>query len=120
MINKAIGKVKKMLQYLKHGNRSTFDLKIIQGLFEEYVSDSEEEDNINRALNTEEEFKEFYSFVPPPPDDPKRIARGSIVDKFDLTSLRNLYKKEDGIISIGGHTKTEYSRSPDLKKYDSK
>jgi hypothetical protein len=33
---KTKAKVKKMLQYLKHGNRTTFDLKIVQGLFEEY------------------------------------------------------------------------------------
>lgn len=97
----AIDKVKRMLQYLRHGNRTTFDLKIIQGLFEEYVSDSDEEIKVKRAMDTEEERQEFYSLALPPAPEPRKKQFNSKLgagDLFDLTSLRNLYNKEDGLI----------------------
>ena len=119
---KSVDKVKRMLKYLRHGNRTTFDKKIIQGLFEEYVSDSDEEVQENRVMDTEEEYKEFYSLALPlaadgrrasemrPPTEmrsPSELRRKQfntriIGDKvIDISSLKKLYEKEDGIASIG-------------------
>ena len=100
-------KVDKMLKYLQHANRTTFDQKIIRGLFEEYCSDSEEEDQINKVMDTEEERKEFYSLSLAPDVQPRKrefnkgkTTIGSI-RKLDFEPLRNLYNNQDSISRIG-------------------
>lgn len=101
-------KLKKMINYLQHSNRNEFDQKIIQGLFKEYVSDSEDEDKAGRALNTEEEHEEFYSLQYGPG---KRNSKAGV----DLTGLKNLYSMKDGLVSLG----TSGPINPDLHKSNS-
>lgn len=117
---KAIAKVNNMLKYLQHGNRTAFDLKIIQGIFEEYCSDSDDEGKAKRAMNTEEEHEEFYSLKI---DIDKNYKNGrgkqGKGNEFDLDGLRNLYAKDDGIVSIGNNNPHEESSrfsSPGPKK----
>ena len=99
---KIVEKVVKMLRKLEYENRSNIDQKIIQGLFEEYVSDSDEEDKVHRVMNTEEEQKEFYSLaLPEPVKRKKQFNKSKKDDLFDLTSLRNLYHKEDNLFYLG-------------------
>jgi hypothetical protein len=103
---KARKKVEKMIQYLQHGDRTTFDQKIIGGLFEEYCSDSEEEGNANKVMDTEEEQKEFYSLALPPDYDPPRKSQfNKAIDPDSniagFAALKNLYENKDGIAVIG-------------------
>lgn len=112
---KSIKKVKEMLQYLKHGNRSNFDLKIIQGLFEEYCSDSNEEENIGKVMNSEEEYNEFYSLARPDMPNSGYRPRQSMIGKVDISSM-NIFNKEDGLISIGRATQSKFSSTPYLDK----
>jgi hypothetical protein len=103
---KAKKKVDKMIQYLQHGDRTTFDQKIIGGLFEEYCSDSEEEGNANKVMDTEEEQKEFYSLALPPDYDPARKSqfnKGIDPDSniAGFAALKNLYENKEGIAVIG-------------------
>lgn len=118
--SQAYNKVNRMLRYLQNSNLTTFDMKIIQGLFEEYKSDSDEEEKQNRALDTEEYKKEFYSLALEPHEEPRRRgfnAKLRAGDLFDLSSLRNLYEQQDGLISMGGGSATVKSISPSpLKK----
>ena len=111
---KSIRKVKEMLQYLKHGNRSAFDLKIIQGLFEEYCSDSNEEENNVRILNTEEEYNEFYSLARPDIKEGYN-PRQSIINGVDIASMK-IFNWEDGIVSIGRASQSKLSATPYLNK----
>jgi len=94
-----------MLKYFQHGNRTTFDLKIMQGLFEEYVSDSDEEGKENRVMNTEEKIHEFYSLALPKEDEPKRKdqfnSKPGVDNMLDLSGLRSLYNNGEGLASIG-------------------
>jgi hypothetical protein len=120
----AIEKVKKMLKYLQHGNRTSFDLKIIQGLFEEYVSDSDEEIKVNRAMDTEEERKEFYSLALPVHDEvkkknPMEITKPGMNNMFDLSSLHKLYNNDEGLVSIG-RASASNTPSPAKKRYATK
>jgi hypothetical protein len=99
-------KVEKMIQYLQHGDRTTFDQKIIGGLFEEYCSDSEEEGNANKVMDTEEEQKEFYSLALPPDYDPPRKSqfnKGVDPDPkiAGFAALKHLYENKEGIAVIG-------------------
>ena len=96
---KAFDKVKKMIKYLQNGNRTTFDLKIIQGLFKEYVSDSDDEVKAERALNTEEEYQEFYSLKIGLNDD--KGKRGKNRRGTNYTGLKELYSKNNGLVSLG-------------------
>ena len=112
---KSIKKVKEMLQYLKHGNRSNFDLKIIQGLFEEYCSDSNEEENVGKVMNSEEEYNEFYSLARPDMPNSGYRPRQSMIGKVDISSM-NIFNKEDGLISIGRATQSKLSSTPYLDK----
>ena len=90
-----------MLLNLEHGNRSNFDQKILMGLFEEYTSDSDEGDKANRVMDTEEERKEFYSISLPPPSRTKQFNKNKTKSgKYDLKSLKNLYKNES-MVYIG-------------------
>jgi hypothetical protein len=103
---KARKKVEKMIQYLQHGDRTTFDQKIIGGLFEEYCSDSEEEDNANRVMDTEEEQKEFYSLALPPDYNPPRKSQFNKGVDLDpnvagFAALKHLYENKEGIAVIG-------------------
>ena len=103
---KAKKKVDKMLKYLQHTSRTAFDQKIIAGLFDEYKSDSDEEEKVNKVMDTEEERKEFYSLSLPPDEPRKRqFNRGKgAAEKLDFTALRNLYNNKDGLTSIGIHS----------------
>jgi hypothetical protein len=102
---KALKKVEKMIKYLQHGNKTAFDQKIIGGLFEEYCSDSEEEENANKVMDTEEERKEFYSLALHPDPEPPRKKQfnkgkpGAV--QVDFSALKNLYNNENSITSIG-------------------
>lgn len=89
--SKTIEKVTAMLKNLQYGNRTNIDQKIIQGLFEEYVTDSDEEDKANRVMNTEEEQKEFYSLsIPDPPSKKsKEFNKGRATkDEVDFSDLK--------------------------------
>jgi len=123
---RSLDKVKKMLQYLKNSNRSTFDLKIIQGLFEEYVSDSDEEVKKNAGMNTEEIQQEFYSLAAPPIDKPTTNSRKKqfnskykAANMFDMTSLRQLYKNDEGLVSLGPRSISNMSSISKAKKMSS-
>ena len=116
----AIEKVDRMFANLKHANRTSFDQKILQGLFEEYKSDSEEEERENRVMNTQEMHEEFYSLSMPPPPQKRGREFNKRIDKddvFDLSSLRNLYKKEDGLIYIGPRSQTTASPTLATKSF---
>ena len=106
-----------MLKYLEHGSRTTFDQKIIGGLFEEYASDSDEEDKINRVMDTEEEKKEFFSIsLPPDPELRKKQFNKNIdlcTTPQDFEPLRNLYKNSHNISSIAclSHSNTPNNKT---------
>lgn len=113
-------KVDLMLQYLQHGNKTGFDQKIIGGLFEEYASDSEEDDKKNRVMDTEEEKKEFFSLsLPPEPEPRKKQFNKNIHSELtpqnqDIEPLKNLYRNNNNISSIG-MSQNNLSRTPKSK-----
>ena len=109
---KAKKKVDTNLKYFQHENRTTFDQNIIGGLFEEYASDSDEEDKINRVMDTEEEKKEFYSLYllldPELRKNQFNKSKKSAVEKLDFQPLRNLYNNHNSITSIGVHEQQDH------------
>mmetsp|Transcript_27842 Transcript_27842/g.27715 ORF Transcript_27842/g.27715 Transcript_27842/m.27715 type:complete len:597 (-) Transcript_27842:87-1877(-) len=111
-------RVDRMLKYLQHGNRTAFDQKIIGGLFEEYASDSEEEEMENRVMDTEEEKKEFYSLALQ--DEPQtrrgQFNKGVKSGDVDFQPLKNLYNSVNSITALGYSSPKKPDKSSFKKK----
>ncbi|CAI2381768.1 unnamed protein product [Moneuplotes crassus] len=102
----AVERMNKMLQNLEYGNRSNFDQKILMGLFEEYASNSDEEENVNRVMNSDEERKEFYSLSINPERKKQFNSNKDNDDQYDLSNLKNLYNNpEESLLYIGARKK---------------